>query len=146
MFPLHLRLWVSLKTSLPQKEVQNLLWFEILGEGRGWRSENQERQIMDLLLNCTINKWSLLCRGKARCYLQTTLFQEMDAIPGSATCQPCDPRKVAIHPYLFCSCSLLRQLSGELHVQLKRSNLTCGACILINASEMQPHWIVTSGG
>lgn len=28
-------------------------------------------------------------------------FQEMDAIPGSATCQPCDPRKVVAHPYLF---------------------------------------------
>ena len=108
MFPLHLRLWVSPKTSLPQKEVQNLLWFDTLGEGRGWRSTKLEVQIMDLLLNWTINKWSLLRPGKARCHLQTTLFQAADAIPGSATCQPCDPRKVTAHPYLFCCYSVLK--------------------------------------
>lgn len=55
MFPLHLRLWVSLQTSLPQRQVKNLLWLENEVEGRGWRSKKRESQILDLLLNELIN-------------------------------------------------------------------------------------------
>lgn len=70
MFPLHLRLWVSLKTFLLQQRrefvvVQDPGWMEGVEKLKAGKTDNGSDA------NWTINKWSLLCPRKAQCCLQT---------------------------------------------------------------------------